>query len=81
MPGYMLIGLLLLSLFLPIYRAEYILGFVIGMTYTFGAVLPTGLGCILAIICAVIYLLVRPIILFFTSKLRRIVSLNKHRTD
>ena len=40
-PGYMLILLFLLAVFIPVYRSEYILGFVIGMTYTFGAVLPT----------------------------------------
>jgi hypothetical protein len=67
-PGYMLMGLLLLSLFLPIYRAECLLGYVIGMTYTFGTVLPTGIGSILAIIGAVLYLLVRPMLLFIISK-------------
>jgi hypothetical protein len=24
----------------PVYRAEYVLGFVVGMTFTFGAVIP-----------------------------------------
>lgn len=39
-PGYMLIGLLVLAFIFPIYRAECILGFVLSMTFTFGAVLP-----------------------------------------
>jgi hypothetical protein len=73
-PGYMLMGLLILSLFLPIYRAECLLGFVIGMTYTFGAVLPTGIGSILAVIGAVLYLLVQPVLVFIISKLSNIVS-------
>jgi hypothetical protein len=73
-PGYMLMGLLLLSLFLPIYRAECLLGYVIGMTYTFGAVLPTGVGSILAIIGAVLYLVVRPMLAFIISKLSHIAS-------
>ena len=34
-------GLFLLALNFPIYRAEFFLGFVIGLTYTFGAILPT----------------------------------------
>ena len=67
-PGYMLQGLLLLALFFPIYRAECILGFVIGMTFTFGAVLPTGIGSILALIGAVLYLYVRPAILYVISR-------------
>jgi hypothetical protein len=73
-PGYMLMGLLLLSLFVPIYRAECILGFVIGMTYTFGAVLPTGVGAVLALIGAVLFLVIRPVLLFITSKISSIAS-------
>ncbi|OOG77501.1 hypothetical protein [Algoriphagus sp. A40] len=69
LPGYMLLGLLLAALFLPIYRAECLLGFVFGMTYTFGAVLPTLVGCILALIGAAIYLLIRRGIIFLSSKL------------
>lgn len=72
-PGYMLQGLLILALFLPLYRAEYLLGFVIGMTYTFGAILPTGIGSILALICAVLYLYVRRAILFVASRLMSVV--------
>lgn len=68
-PGYMILGLLPLALFFPIYRAECLLGFVFGMTYTFGAVLPTGVGSILALIGAAIYLLVRPGIIYVGSKL------------
>ena len=81
MPGYMLLGLLLLALFLPIYRAECLLGFVIGMTFTFGAVLPTGVGSILVLTGVLLYLYVRRAILFVTTKAWTIVSSNKHRTD
>ncbi|MCC6282828.1 MAG: hypothetical protein IT262_19645 [Saprospiraceae bacterium] len=73
-PGYMMMGLLILALFFPIYRAECILGFVIGMTFTFGAVLPTGIGSILALIGAVIHLGVRPVILYITSRLVRMIG-------
>jgi hypothetical protein len=34
-------GLFVWALILPLYRAEFFLGFVIGLTYTFGAILPT----------------------------------------
>ena len=57
-----------LALFIPIYRSEYLLGFVIGMTYTFGAVLPTGIGSILIMALAVIYLYIRSFFLFIGSK-------------
>ncbi len=64
-PGYMINGLFVLALFFPIYRAECLLGFVIGMTFTFGAVLPTGVGSIFALIGAALYLLVRSLLLKF----------------
>jgi hypothetical protein len=77
MPGYMLMGIFAISLFFPIYRAECLLGFVIGMTYTFGAVLPPGIGSILVLIGAVIYLGIRPAILFVFSKARNLADSNK----
>ncbi len=58
--GYLIIGLLFLGLFLPIYRAECLLGFVIGMTFTFGTVLPTVFGSILVLLSAILFLYVRP---------------------
>ncbi len=66
-PGYMINGLLLLELFFPIYRAECLLGFVMGMTFTFGAVLPTVVGSVFALIGAVLYLFVRSLLLKFLN--------------
>ncbi len=74
MPGYMILGLLPLALFFPIYRAEYLLGFVFGMTFTFGSVLPTGVGSILVLIGAGIFLLIRRGIIFVGSKFITSVS-------
>lgn len=67
-PSYMILAILPIGLFIPVYRSEYLLGFVIGMTYTFGAVLPTGIGSILMVIAAILYFLVRPGILYLYSK-------------
>ncbi len=78
-PGYMVQGVFIVALFLPIYRSEYLLGFVIGMTFTFGTVLPTAIGCILALISAVLYLFVRPVILFAIKRLINLVSSNTHK--
>ena len=41
-------GLVGLALFLPIHRSECVLGFILGMTFVFGAILPTGIASILA---------------------------------
>ena len=66
-PGLMVNSIFIIALFFPIYRAECLLGFVIGMTFTFGAVLPTGIGSIFALIGAVLYLLARPLLLKFVG--------------
>jgi len=42
--------LLLLSLIIPIFYSEFFLGFVLAMTYTFGAILPTVFVLILSVI-------------------------------
>lgn len=67
--GYMILTLLPVGLCFPIYRAECLLGFVIGMTYTFGAILPTAIGAILALLGALLYLFLRKAILYTSSKL------------
>jgi uncharacterized protein YacL len=63
-PGYMLQSVFVVALFFPIYRAECLLGFVIGMTFTFGAVLPTIVGCLLALIGFVLHWLTRKLLFF-----------------
>lgn len=68
--GNMMLSIFPLALFVPLYRSEYLLGFVIGMTYTFGAVLPTGIGFILIAITAIIHLYIRSAILFVVSRVR-----------
>lgn len=54
-------GLLVIALFLPIYRSQYFLGFVLGTSYTFGALLPMGFGVVVALISFAIYNFLRPI--------------------
>lgn len=62
-PSYMVRILPLLALLFPIYRAEYVLGFVFGMTFTFGAVLPAGFAALVALVASVLYRFVRPVLL------------------
>lgn len=45
---YIFLGAFVLSLLLPTYRGEYILGFVLAMTFTFGGVLPTLIAFVIA---------------------------------
>lgn len=60
---------LALGLFIPIYRSEFILGFVIGMTYTFGAILPMAIAIVLASLSAGLYLYIRPGFIFIYSRM------------
>lgn len=53
--SYMILSLFPFALIFPIYRAEFLLGFILGMTYTFGVLLPAGFGFVLIIIFAGIY--------------------------
>jgi hypothetical protein len=52
---YMAQGVFLLALFYPVYRAECVLGFVVGMTVFLGAVLPMIAACVFAAIGFVLY--------------------------
>lgn len=64
----MMLAIFAIALFFPVYRSEYLLGFVLGMTFTFGAVLPTAIGSILCLIAAVLYLGVRKGVLYLVKK-------------
>ena len=44
-----LLAILLSGVVLPTYRAEYVLGFVLGMAWTFGPILPILVGSVLAL--------------------------------
>jgi len=59
--SYIAQGIIVLAILLPIYRAECLLGFVLGMTLTFGGVLPTAVGSVFAAMSAVMHLLVYPL--------------------
>lgn len=53
------VGFLVLAVALPVYRVEYITGFVVGMTFTFGGVLPLLVALVVAAISFAVRYLVR----------------------
>lgn len=55
------VGLFLLAAVLPIYRVEYIFGFVVGMTFTFGAVLPFLVALVVAAVSALVHFAFRAV--------------------
>lgn len=58
------------GLILRTYRAEYIFGFVLGMTFVFGSVLPTFVASVAAAISAIAHLVIRPVIAFALRRAR-----------
>ena len=51
----------LLALVFRVYRAECVLGFVLGMTFTFGAILPALVASVTAVISAVAHRVLYPL--------------------
>ena len=60
-----------IALFFPTYKAEYFLGFILGLTYFIGGVLPVVVGSVFLGISAVIYLLIRRLILKLVTMIKK----------
>lgn len=69
--SHMATALLPLAVLFPIYRAEYVLGFVVAMTFTFGAILPTVFACVVALMAVVMYRYVRPLLIGIANRIKR----------
>lgn len=76
-PGFMLLGILLIAFLYPIHQSECILGFILGMTVTFGAFIPTLVACIFSLIGFLIYRFVRPASSFIIFKISPVFLRNK----
>lgn len=72
-PMYMLLSLPIAALFTPIYRAERLLGFVLGMVYTFGGVLPLLIGTVFSLVGFLLYKGVRPAIRYGVEKIGSLI--------
>lgn len=69
MAGNVMLGLFAFAFFVPIYRPECLLGFVLAMTYTFGAVLPMIIGTMLGLVGLVLHAYIRRALLYAGAKL------------
>jgi len=63
-------AILALAVLLPIYRSEYVLGFVIAMSFTFGAVLPLIIATPFVLISALLHLALYPLALRLWARRR-----------
>ncbi len=66
--GILFQGLFALALIFPLYRAEFFLGFVIGLTYTFGAILPTFIAAVFVALSYIAHKFVYPFVLKIFKK-------------
>lgn len=65
---YIMGSLFVLAFLLPLYKSEYLLGWVLGATFSFGAVIPMGFGSILALVFFIFYKVSRAILVLFRPK-------------
>ena len=61
--------IIVLSFIIPVFYSEFILGFILGMTYTFGAIIPTVFILIPTVVGLVAYRIIRPIILILGTRI------------
>jgi hypothetical protein len=69
--SYLFPGMFLLALFLPVYRAECLLGFVLGMTLIFGAILPMIIGGVVVLLSSFCHFVLWPFSVRFWRFIRR----------
>ncbi|HEY1975644.1 MAG TPA: hypothetical protein VGG89_03795 [Candidatus Baltobacteraceae bacterium] len=69
-PLFVLLAVLASGCIWPTYRGEYVFGFVVGMSFTFGLVLPAIIALLAAAISAALYFLVRPALVWALRRAR-----------
>lgn len=55
---YIMGAVFLMAFIFPVYKSEYFLGWVLGASFTFGAIIPIGFGSILCLLFFIIYQIV-----------------------
>ena len=70
LPGYFMLMTFVLALFIPIYRPEYFLGFVLSMTCGFGGILPVLFGLVLIPVYMIEYRYIRKAFLYILNKIK-----------
>ncbi|MEM9076134.1 MAG: hypothetical protein AAGC43_03800 [Bacteroidota bacterium] len=54
---YIMLGIFILAFIFPLYKSEYLLGWVLGSAFTFGAIIPIGFGSLFALVCFLFYVI------------------------
>jgi len=69
--GIMFQGIFVLALFFRLYREEFALGFILSMSFAFGAVLPTIFACVIGLAAFILYHLPRYIYAMISTRVIR----------
>ncbi|WP_422860293.1 hypothetical protein ACOKFD_05300 [Flagellimonas sp. S174] len=56
---YIMLIIFVLAFVFPFYKSEFLLGWVLGSAFTFGAAIPMGFGSLFALVCFVFYVIGR----------------------
>ena len=65
----LMLSLPVLALIFPLYRAEFLLGFVLGMCFTFGVLIPIGVGTLVVLMSFILHKTLRPLLGYVFSSL------------
>ena len=68
-PSFILLSILGLGLFFPLYKSEFLLGWVLGSSFTFGAIIPMLMGSLFALVCFLLFSLGRLVKGLFVKKI------------
>ncbi|MEM9361788.1 MAG: hypothetical protein AAGA43_04085 [Bacteroidota bacterium] len=52
---YIMLAIFVLAFIFPFYKSEFLLGWVLGSAFTFGAAIPMGFGSLFALVCFIFY--------------------------
>ncbi len=67
---YIMLSIFALAFIFPLYKSEYLLGWVVGSAFTFGAIIPIGFGILMVLIFFIFYKISRAILGLFRSKIK-----------
>lgn len=62
---YIMGSLFILAFFFPLYKSEYLFGWVLGSAFTFGAIIPIMFGSIFASVFFLLYKIPRALVNYF----------------
>jgi len=65
-----MLSLPVLALLFPLYRAEYLLGFVLGMCFTFGVIIPIGVGTLVLLMSFSLHKTPRPLLRYVVNHMQ-----------